>query len=150
MKKFIKIFIYITMLICLLSCLCLLIFMRKEEKKCSNFEYSDVLYEINLATNGYYEDTRIEIDVSSYLPVSFDENKKYAFGNNYEEKNEYFLLVENLTKEEKETLKEFVETNIKLENDIKLEEYDKYTYIIASDSYTSIIEGIIRSFIYCD
>lgn len=149
MKKNVKVLICTILLLCLIVCLSFIIILKNKQTTCDDFELDDILYEINLATNNYFLSLEEGEDTSSYFPIPFNQNKKHISAFNLNDEDEYFLLIENISSDEKEKLKKFIENSINKEKNIKFEEYGKYTYIISTTDYTSIIDGIIRSYIYC-
>lgn len=149
MKKYIKILWIPILIICLLVSVLIIFLLNKDDKTECNFDMDDVLLQIDVVTNNsFYQLTLSEIFL--FIPVDFNVDDKYVFAAN-KETGEYFLLAENLNEDQIFELKDFVETNNELYPNklIKLEEYNKYIYVVCSKEYDSSIEGIIRSYIYC-
>jgi len=152
MKKNMK-FVIFLILVCLIVCLFIvkLFLNTSKEETCNNFDLNDLVNEINLATNNSFTNLQ-NSNMSMYIPVSFTKDVNYIFLNTPEKETEYFIIAQNLSENELLDLNDFVETNNKLyeNNQIKMGTHGEYTYAIYSDRYNSIIEGIIRSYIYCN
>ena len=154
MKKNIKFIIFALLLVCLILCLLIIKFCIKEPeiKKCNNFELETLVNEINLATNNKFI-APLDNAMSMYVPVVFSMETNYVFSHRDGDiSKEYFIIAQNLSETEMFDLESFVETNNGLysDNQIKMETHGEYTYVIFSIEYDSIIEGIIRSYVYCD
>lgn len=150
MKKKTKILLIAILFICLVTSLLTVHFLNRQNNKkiCPYFELDEVFLEINLVTNNSYLLSNYEM--SLYIPISFSLENNYVFA--YDLQNPgYFLLAKDLDEQSKAELEDYVSTNNKLypENKMKFGKNEQYTYIILSDKYDSVIEGIIRSYIFC-
>lgn len=154
MKKNIKFIIFTLLLVCLILCLLIIKFCVKEPetKNCNNFELETLVNEINLATNNKFA-APLDNDMSMYAPIVFSMETNYVFSHRDDDiSRDYFIIAQNLGETEMFELENFVKTNNELytDNQIKMETHGGYTYVIFSEEYDSIIEGIIRSYVYCD
>lgn len=148
MRRFLK-FIWIPILLFGLLVLLLVLNNNNNKNSCNTFEFDDVLFQVNLATN----DSFFKVDYSEvykFMPVDFKPSDKFILATDIK-KEEYFILGQNLTEKQMFDLKSFIDTNNNLypEKSITLVEYDEYIYAIFSEKYDSFIEGIIRSYMYC-
>ena len=111
---------------------------------CEVFDFEDIVTDINTATNTNFDYLEF-YEISSYIPIVFDKSDELIFAIN-EEKTEYFLILKNFNKDELEELKRIVDSN---SSNMKIGNNLEYVYIIYSKENNSIIEGIIRSYLYC-
>ena len=115
---------------------------------CDNFTYDDILVDINIITNSNFEKTD-ELDMGMYMPIDLlDEDNSVFYVD--KEFNEYFAISKKILGDKKNQLKDYVKIEKKRNKNIKLGENNLYTYVINSKKYESIIEGVIRSYIYCE
>ena len=146
-NKIKNIVVFAILLSALLSLVVIKFFVKQNsDSSCELFELDEVLLEINLATNNSFSIADLDV-IIQYFPIDFNEESEYLFANNIELSKEYFVIVKNLSLEKLEELKKYVKFNT---NEIVLGTHNEYTYIIFSETYNSTIEGIIRSYIYCD
>lgn len=147
MKNKEKIVIIIT-LFCLLTCVLLAKFISNNKNKntCGEFDFDDILLEINLATGNIFNN----FEVGNFIlpiPVEIENSEEYLVSYNVFDENNYFAIVKNLDSINIANLKKYVESQ---ENKIVFGEKNEYVYIIADSENEGAIEGIIRSFIYCE
>lgn len=153
MKKNIKFIMIAILIVCLTSCILALVFLKKESNKkiCNDFEFSILAEEINMATNNNFLQS-LDTNISQYIPVNISEEANHIFMHGEDLYSDYFIIVQNLNESDYFDLENYVKTNNKLykEKQIKFGTYGEYTYAIYSKQYASIIEGIIRSYVYCN
>ena len=152
MKKNIKFWVFGVLLICLILCLLMIknVNNKMVEETCDNFELSELINEIMLSTdNNFMQD--IDDNISLFIPITISKNTNYVFLRD-EISGEYFVIGKDLNEKELLDLNSFVENNNKLYVDKKIVSgtYGKLTYAIFSQKYSSVIEGIIRSYVYCN
>lgn len=153
MKKNMKFIISGFLFGCLIVCLLIINILMggTEEKKCNNFGLETLVNEINLATNNKFTNV-LNDDMSMYVPVAFSTETNYIFSHSDEIGSDYFIIAQSLNESELFDLESFIKTHNRLYADkqIKIETHGEYTYAIFSEKYVSIIEGIIRNYIYCN
>lgn len=148
MKKYKKILIFFALLISLLFCVFISNKLKNKQNMCDNFTYDDILVDINIITNSNFEKVD-ELEMGSYMPIDLLDEGNFAF---YVDKelNEYFAISKRVLDDKKNQLQDYVKIEKKRNKKIKLGENNLYTYVINSKKYESTIEGIIRSYIYCE
>lgn len=150
MKKYMKFIILGVLLLCLISTILITNKLIKNKNTCNNFELSDIVNEININTNHNFESS-LRNDIYTYIPIEISDETNYVFGN-VENNTEYYMIIQNLNEKDILELKKFIDIkNSKYEKkQIKMETRGEYTYVILSEKYSTVIEGIIRSYIYCN
>lgn len=148
MKKYKKILIFFALLISLLFCVFISNKLKNKQNMCDNFTYDDILVDINIITNSNFEKVD-ELEMGSYMPIDLLDEGNFAF---YVDKelNEYFAISKRVLDDKKNQLQDYVKIEKKRNKKIKLGENNLYTYVINSKKYESTIEGVIRSYIYCE
>lgn len=148
MKKSKKILIFFALLISLLFCVFISNKLKNKQNMCDNFTYDDILVDINIITNSNFEKVD-ELEMGSYMPIDLLDEGNFSF---YVDKelNEYFAISKRVLDDKKNQLQDYVKIEKKRNKKIKLGENNLYTYVINSKKYESTIEGIIRSYIYCE
>ena len=151
MKKNIKLLIIIVLLICLIVCILLTKYFINNTKlnECEDFKLEDIVLDVNMATDNNFLISN-DNTMSLYIPMIFSENTDYIFASIENSKDDYFLIAKDLNENEFFELESFVEIKKDNDNQVKINKYNEYTYVIGSDDYESTIEGIIRSYIYCE
>lgn len=150
MKKNIKYILYVLTVLIIITIILYLIF-NKKENNCDNFDLEELFFEINLATSNSFKIEEGQ-DISKNIPITLPKETDYLFSLDSDDENEFFLVIRNLDSDKILELENFVETNNDLykDNKIKFVKDDIYTYLISSKEHASTIEGIIRSYIYCN
>ena len=151
MKKYfymVLVLIFILMLIFII-----LTFTKKEENNCvDNIDLKEIYNSINSSTGIMFE----EIDSSSmidYLGTDIDIKDDYILATNVQNKDEFYFIAKGLSKDQLSYLNEFVD--LKKENSLNdfkntaVNNYNNFTYVSFSDEHNYIIEGVIRSYLYC-
>lgn len=152
MKKYSKSLVYIILVFCLVSCVLAVNYFVKNksnENVCDEFLLEDIVVDINMATKNNY----LALDEQSIIlntTLSFSEKTDYVFAGKDGLADDYFLVAINLDKEKIKELEQFVKIKKEANVSITIEKKDQYLYIIRSDKNHSTIEGIIRSYIYCE
>ena len=152
MKKNKNILGVILLFICLISCIIILDFINIDiEKNECEINYDDILFEVNTALNSQFSISN-NLDVS--IPLNFSEGTDYiiALDKMEETQQDYFIMVKDINESNFLGLETLVKM-INLDSQDKVVEIKKhgaYTYVIVSKKFESTIDGIIRSYIYCN
>lgn len=150
MKKNIKYILYVLTVLIIITIILSLIF-NKKENRCDDFALEELFFEINLATSNSFKIEEGQ-DISKNIPITLPKETDYLFSLDSDDENEFFLVIRNLDSDKILELENFVKINNDLyeDNKIKFIKDNIYTYIISSKQHESTIEGIIRSYIYCN
>ena len=117
----------------------------KEEENVDEFSFGEVFEEIDLASNQSF----IEIsntNITQYLPLDFSSYNNLLFAIDVDNKEEYFIIGKNLERSQQSQLEKIYSSSNEEDNIIFYSD-DKYIYLIKSEEYSYIIDGIIKSFI---
>ena len=153
MKKYI---ISIALLIIIL--VLVLIGLRFNNKKSKNnctddIGLEEIYYSINSSTNSSFEIVD-ENNVMTYLPLDFYKSDEYLIASRQDKPQEFYVIIKNLGVEQLEFLKIFIDNYNKGHGeelkDAKLNTHNGFTYVVFSSEYSSVIDGIIRSYMYCE
>jgi len=141
MKKY-KFLIFISILLLIIGIIITIKLLFKEEQKSEELSFGDVIEEISLASNNNFNQIS-KNDITRYIPINLSYKDNYIFAVDIDNNDEYFLLANNLTKEQQSQIKQL---SIQKESVIFYSD-ENYTYLINSEEYLYMIEGIIKSFI---
>lgn len=143
-----RILIYIILSLCLLGCIVIIInFMKRQETdKNDLINLEDIVMDINIATDVNYKVLDND-EMSLNTSITFTENTDFIFVKDENSDDNYFMIARNLSVDEIDEVKDFVEFRKDMGEEIIFKTYDNYTYMIYSKKYNSTISGIIRSYI---
>lgn len=144
-----RILIYIILSLCLLGCIVIIInFMKRQETdKNDLINLEDIVMDINIATDVNYKVLDND-EMSLNTSISFTEKTDFIFAKDENSGDNYFMIARNLSVDEFDEVKDFVEFRKDMGEEIIFKTYDNYTYMIYSKKYNSTISGIIRSYIH--
>lgn len=148
-KKIIIIFILV-----LLVSIAIFLFTKPKEQKIECMMDFDKTFN---DVNEFYINEFELIDLSFDLPnILFNivDTKNVLYAVSINDVNEYFVILKDISEQEKETLKKEIEVQKELSNqyftNTEIITKNNYTYFVVSKNKTSIIKGIISSNIYCE
>lgn len=118
---------------------------NSNKKEIQVFPFDDLLEEINLASNESFDEISSN-QITMYLPLAFSTENNLLFAVDVDNANEYFLIANNLDYNQKSQI-ESLYSNVKEEPNFIFYSDEKYVYVIKSEEYLYMIEGIIDSFI---
>ena len=127
---------------------------KDDENSCiDGLDLQEIYLSISLSTNSVF-DIQDESLITNYLPLDFSGLDEYLLATRQDVLDEYFIIIKDLDNEQIDFLNTVVDNqkNIYPERfeKAKINTHNNITYVIFSDEYSSVIEGIIRSYIYCE
>ena len=115
------------------------------QNQTKDFAFGDILEEINLASNESFTEIS-QNQITTYLPLTFSTYDNLLFAIDVNNEREYFLIATNLNYNDKAQI-ESLYLNIPKDQSFIFYSKDKYVYVVKSEKYSYMIEGIMKSFI---
>lgn len=115
------------------------------QNQTKDFAFGDILEEINLASNESFTEIS-QNQITTYLPLTFSTYDNLLFAIDVNNEKEYFLIATNLNYNDKAQI-ESLYLNIPKDQSFIFYSKDKYVYVVKSEKYSYMIEGIMKSFI---
>lgn len=143
--KNIKFLVFVSILFATIFVVFIVSHSNLNEKEKQYFPFGDLLEEINLVANERFDEISSN-QITMYLPLTFSTENNLLFAVDVDNVNEYFLIANNLDYNQKSQI-ESLFSNVTEEQNFIFYSDEKYVYVIKSEEYLYMLEGIIDSFI---
>lgn len=143
--KNIKFWIFIATLFATIFVVFLITYDNSDKQQVQAFPFGNILEEINLASNESFTEVP-KNQITMYLPFDFSKNDNLLFAVDVNNNKEYFFITKSLESKEKIQIESLYQNTPNEQNFIFYSD-EEYIYIIKSEKYSYMIDGIIKSFI---
>lgn len=152
MKKNFKLVLLILIIIFISLFMCFVLYNKKNnDKQYEQIDLSDVFLDINHFYFNEFNSLDLKYDSVMFIPIDLTNVSEYLIGVSSIDEKEYFIILNGLSENNIELLKE----NVKMEQehgnkyfkDTKVITKNNYTYMVVTREKNSIINQIINSYI---